>query len=207
MKRLGNLYDQICSIENLRLADEKARRRKLRSYGVQRHDKNRDENLLRLQEMLLTQTYKTSQYDVFTIYEPKERQIFRLPYFPDRITHHAIMNVLEPIWVSVFTNDTYSCIKNRGIHAAAKRVKYDLKTDPEGTIYCLKIDVRKFYPSIDHDILKQVIRRKIRINACFGYLTKLLIRPTVYLLGITYPNISPIYILLILIIGSKKSSK
>ena len=117
MKRLGNLYDQICSIENLRLADEKARRRKLRSYGVQRHDKNRDENLLRLQEMLLTQTYKTSQYDVFTIYEPKERQIFRLPYFPDRITHHAIMNVLEPIWVSVFTNDTYSCIKNRGIHA------------------------------------------------------------------------------------------
>lgn len=160
MKRLGNLYDQICSIENLRLADEKARRRKLRSYGVQRHDKNRDENLLRLQEMLLTQTYKTSQYDVFTIYEPKERQIFRLPYFPDRITHHAIMNVLEPIWVSVFTNDTYSCIKNRGIHAAAKRVKYDLKTDPEGTIYCLKIDVRKFYPSIDHDILKQVIRRK-----------------------------------------------
>jgi retron-type reverse transcriptase len=162
MKRLGNLYDQICSIENLRLADEKARRRKLRSYGVQRHDKNRDENLLRLQEMLLTQTYKTSQYDVFTIYEPKERQIFRLPYFPDRITHHAIMNVLEPIWVSVFTNDTYSCIKNRGIHAAAKRVKYDLKTDPEGTIYCLKIDVRKFYPSIDHDILKQVIRRKIK---------------------------------------------
>ena len=164
MKRLGNLYDQICSIENLRLADEKARRRKLRSYGVQRHDKNRDENLLRLQEMLLTQTYKTSQYDVFTIYEPKERQIFRLPYFPDRITHHAIMNVLEPIWVSVFTNDTYSCIKNRGIHAAAKRVKYDLKTDPEGTIYCLKIDVRKFYPSIDHDILKQVIRRKIKLS-------------------------------------------
>lgn len=162
MKRLGNLYDQICSIENLRLADEKARRRKLRSYGVQRHDKNRDDNLLRLQEMLLTQTYKTSQYDVFTIYEPKERQIFRLPYFPDRITHHAIMNILEPIWVSVFTNDTYSCIKNRGIHAAAKRVKYDLKTDLEGTIYCLKIDVRKFYPSIDHDILKQVIRRKIK---------------------------------------------
>ena len=59
MKRLGNLYDQICSIDNLRLADEKARKRKLRSYGVQRHDKNRDDNLLRLQEMLLTQTYKT----------------------------------------------------------------------------------------------------------------------------------------------------
>ena len=51
------------------------------------------------------------------IYEPKERIIFRLPYYPDRITHHAIMNIMESIWVKIFTRDTYSCIKNRGIHA------------------------------------------------------------------------------------------
>ena len=162
MKRIGGLYEQICSLDNLRLADEKARKHKAHSYGVQQHDKNRDANILRLREMLLSQTYKTSEYDVFKIYEPKERLIFRLPYFPDRITHHAIMNILEPIWVSVFTSDTYSCIKNRGIHAAAKRLKRELKLDPEGTKYCLKIDVRKFYPSIDHDILKQVVRRKIK---------------------------------------------
>jgi len=162
MKRIGDLYEKVISLDNLRLADEKARKGKLRSYGVQLHDKNREANLLSLHESLKNQTFKTSKYHIFTIFEPKEREIYQLPYFPDRITHHAIMNILEPIWVSVFTSDTYSCIKNRGIHAAAKRLKRQLKLDPEGTRYCLKIDVRKFYPSIDHDILKQIIRRKIK---------------------------------------------
>lgn len=162
MKRIGNLYDQICTLENLELADEKARRGKLRSHGVKRHDKNRTENIKNLREALLNGTFRTSKYDVFTIYEPKEREIYRLPYFPDRIVHHAVMNVLEPIWTSIFTADTYSCIKNRGIHAAAKKVLKALREDPETTTYCLKIDVRKFYPSIDHDVLKGIIRRKLK---------------------------------------------
>jgi retron-type reverse transcriptase len=162
MKRIGNLYDKIISIENLQLADEKARKGKLKSYGVVRHDKNREQNILRLHEMLKNGTFKTSEYDIFTIYEPKERKIYRLPYFPDRIVHHAIMNILEPVWVSVFTTDTYSCIKNRGIHAAAKKLKKALKDNPNDTRYCLKIDIRKFYPSIDHNILKHIIRQKIK---------------------------------------------
>jgi retron-type reverse transcriptase len=162
MKRIGNLYEKVISLDNLRLADEKARKGKLHSYGVQLHDKNREANLLALHESLKNQTFKTSKYHIFTIFEPKEREIFRLPYYPDRITHHAIMNILEPIWVSLFNKNTYSCIKNRGIHAAAKDVKFALKNDSDGTRYCLKIDVRKFYPSIDHEILKQVIRRRIK---------------------------------------------
>lgn len=162
MKRIGNLYEKICSIENLQLADEKARKGKLRTYGVIEHDKNREANLLKLRETLLNGTFHTSKYDVFTIYEPKEREIYRLPYFPDRILHHAIMNVLEPIWVSTFTADTYSCIKNRGIHAAAKKVKQALREDPEGTTFCLKLDIRKFYPSINHDVLKSILRRKLK---------------------------------------------
>ena len=162
MKRLGGLYEQVCSLENLRLADEKARRGKLRTYGVVRHDKNREQHLLELREQLLSGAFRTSEYDVFTIYEPKEREIYRLPYFPDRVVHHAIMNVLEPVWVSVFTADTYSCIKGRGIHAAAKHVQKALRDNPEATKYCLKIDVRKFYPSIDHATLKQIIRRRIK---------------------------------------------
>ncbi len=162
MKRLNNLFEKVISIDNLRLADERARKGKLRSYGVQHHDKNRDANILALHEQLKNGTFKTSEYHVFTIYEPKERLIFRLPYFPDRILHHAIMNVLEPIWVSVFTKDTYSCIKNRGIHACAKSVQRVLRQDKDGTRYCLKIDIRKFYPSIDHEVLKSIVRRKIK---------------------------------------------
>lgn len=161
MKRIGNLYERIISLENLRLADEKARRGKVNTYGVRLHDQNREENILKLNESLKNKTFKTSEYETFTIYEPKERLIFRLPYYPDRIMHHAIMNVLEPIWVSVFTADTFSCIKKRGINGAMRSVKKALQ-DVENTQYCLKIDVRKFYPSIDHDVLKQIIRRKIK---------------------------------------------
>lgn len=161
MKRIGNLYEKIISLDNLRLADEKARRGKLRSYGVLLHDKNREANILALHETLKNRTFKNSEYSTFTIYEPKERIIFRLPYYPDRIPHHAIMNILEPIWVSVFTKDTYSCIKGRGIHGAMRNVKRAIK-DRENARYCLKIDIRKFYPSIDHDVLKAIIRRKIK---------------------------------------------
>lgn len=174
MKRIGNLFDRVISIENLQLADQKARKGKLRSYGVQMHDKNRDANIIALHESLKNGTFKTSKYHIFTIYEPKERQIYRLPYYPDRILHHAIMNVLEPIWVSIFNKNTYSCIKNRGIHKCAKDVKQALKQDPDGTRYCLKIDIKKFYPSIHHDVLKGIVKRKIKDSRLLALLDEII---------------------------------
>ena len=161
MKRINNIYEQIISLENLRRADEKARRGKLSTYGVRTHDLNREANLLALHEALLTKRFRTSPYEVFVVREPKERLIYRLPYYPDRIVHHAIMNVLEPLWLKVFPYNTYSCIKGRGIHGAMKRVKEILR-DRENSRYCLKIDIKKFYPSIDHNVAKRIIRRKIK---------------------------------------------
>jgi retron-type reverse transcriptase len=161
MKRLNNLFTQIISMENLQAADIKARKGKAARYGVFAHDKNKMSNIQQLHEMLKNKTYKTSAYTTFKIYEPKEREIFRLPYFPDRITHHAVMNILEPIFVSSFTNDTYSCIKGKGIHAAARAVKKAL-CDIPGTKYCLKMDIKKFYPTIDHRVLKLLLCRKIK---------------------------------------------
>ena len=79
MKRIGNLYEKIIAVENLDLADKKARRGKLRSYGVRRHDKNREANILALHEALKNKTFKTSPYETFTIHDPKEREIYRLP--------------------------------------------------------------------------------------------------------------------------------
>ena len=164
MKRIGNLYSRICSIENLELADQIARKGKQNSYGIRLHDKNRKANIENLHRSLLDKTFKTSDYSLFNLKTDngKVREIARLPYFPDRIVHHAVMNVLEPIWVSVFTQDTYSCIKGRGIHRAVRKLKTVLKSDLKGTKYCLKMDVRKFYPSVDHAILKQIIRKKIK---------------------------------------------
>lgn len=163
MNRIGNLYQKIISIDNLKLADLKARKGKLKQIGVKVHDRKRDSNILMLHEALKDRVYKTSKYHIFTITDPKEREIYRLPYYPDRICHHAVMNVLEPIFVSVFTADTYSCIKGRGIHKAFYKLKYALK-DKINTKYCLQLDIKKFYPSINHNILKALLRKKFKDN-------------------------------------------
>lgn len=161
MKRVGNIYGKICSLENLYLADKKARKGKGDQYGVQVHAKNWQANLLSLHHRMLTRTYRTSAYSTFKIYEPKEREVFRLPYYPDRIAHHAVMNHLEDIFTRCFTADTYSCIKGKGIHGAVKAVRNALR-DELGTRYCLKMDIRKFYPSVSHRILKGLLRRKFK---------------------------------------------
>lgn len=161
MKRLGNLYSKIVSIENLTAADQKAQKGKSNQYGVKLHNSKREENILKLHSILKDNAYQTSKYDVFKVYEPKEREVYRLPYYPDRIVHHAIMNVLEPIFVSTFTADTYSCIKGRGIHLLMNKLKTSLK-DVDNTTYCLKLDIKKYYPSINHDVLKQLLRRKFK---------------------------------------------
>lgn len=156
MKRIGKLFNDIVNFDNLVIADKKARAGKTKKYGVIRFDKNSHDNLVKLQKALLEDTYRTSRYHVFTIVADrgnKEREIFRLPYYPDRIVHHAIMNVIEPYLVKRFTADVFNCIKKRGIHYGVKRIKRDLKADKEGTKYCLKIDIKKFYPSVNQDIL------------------------------------------------------
>lgn len=127
MKRYNNLFDKIVSLDNLYLADKKARRNKSNRKDIKEFDQNKEESLKKLQQDLINGTYKTSEYNTFIIREPKERLIFRLPYYPDRIVHHAVMNIMEPIWVSIFIKDTYSCIKHRGIHEALHNVKEALK--------------------------------------------------------------------------------
>lgn len=163
MKRYNNLFTTICSLDNLHAADAIAQKGKSKQPGVILHKANVDRNIERLHKALVNKTYRTSPYKTFKIYEPKERIIFSLPYYPDRIVHHAIMQVIEPILVSTFTADTYSCIKGRGVHAAVDKLKHALKDVP-GTRYCLKLDIRQFYPSVDHTILKTLLRRKFKDN-------------------------------------------
>ena len=161
MKRIGNLYSKIIDIDNLIKADKIAQKGKRKSYGVIVHNKNKEQNLMSLHQLLKLNQFKTSKYEVFKVFEPKERLVYRLPYYPDRIVHHAIMRILEPIFVSTFTRDTYSCIKNRGIHAAISAIKEAMRNE-NTTRYCLKLDIVKFYPSIDHDILKSLLRKKFK---------------------------------------------
>lgn len=160
MKRFGNLYSRICSLDNLYLAYSKARKGKGNTYGVIQFEKELDDNINALHKELSEGKYVTSEYQTFIIHDPKEREIYRLP-FRDRVVHHAIMNILEDIWTPIFISHTYSCIKGRGIHGVMNHLKKDLK-DIQNTKYCLKMDIRKYYPSIDHLILKNIVRKKIK---------------------------------------------
>lgn len=102
MKRYNGLHDKLCTIENIEVADDNARKNKNKKYGINKHDKNRQYENEDLVDKLFNLKYKTSKYSLYKIYEPKERIIYRLPYYPDRIAHHAIMNVIKDIWTKKF---------------------------------------------------------------------------------------------------------
>ncbi len=158
MKRHGNLYGHIAEPENIRLAWHQARKGKSRKKDVQRFAEAPEENLARIADLLATKSFLPSPYRTMMIYEPKPRMIYILPFSPDRIVHHAIMQVVEPIWTGLFISDSYACIRGRGLHAGSRRTMEYVRRNR----YCLKMDVRKFYPSVDHDILFSIIARKIK---------------------------------------------
>lgn len=162
VKRYGYLYEKVYDLDNLRLAHKNARKGKTNYRDVKMVDSDVDFYLLEIQKTLIGKTYKTSEYDVFTkVDKGKEREIYRLPYYPDRIVQWAIMQILEPIWMAQFTRNTFSSIPGRGIHDGLRKLD-GYMADRKRTQYCLKIDVQKFYPSINHVILKRVVARKIK---------------------------------------------
>ena len=156
MKRYSNLYRKICSMENLQEAHRNARKGKGWYEEVKAVDENPEYYLGLLQSMLLNHTYKTSEYEVFYKTEGnKNRKIYKLPYFPDRICQWAILQVIEPCIINNLTADTYSAIPKRGIHKGLEKLKAAMWNDPENCEYCLKLDGRHYYQSINHEILKQ----------------------------------------------------
>lgn len=148
-------------MENLRVAHHNARRGKSNYREVKMVNAEEEKYLNQLQDMLKNKTYINSKYEIFERNcSGKMRVIYKLPYFPDRIIHHAILQVLEPVWMKVFIRDTYQSIRGRGVHDAKRRIEKVMKAYKP--IYCLKLDVHKFYPSVNNEILKQIIRRKIK---------------------------------------------
>ena len=114
MKTYKNLYPKIYDFDNLHLAYLKARRCKRYRHDVLRFSANLEENLINIQNHLIWKTYKPSPYKYFTIYEPKERLIAALP-FTDRVVHHALCNIIEPIFERSMIRDSYACRTGRGL--------------------------------------------------------------------------------------------
>lgn len=160
MKRYDHLYEKIYDIENLRKAHQHAKKGKGWYKEVIEIDKDPDKYLKQIQEMLINHTYHTSEYEVFTKKEgKKERTIYKLPYFPDRICQWAILQVIEPCILNNLTSDTYSAIPKRGIHNALHKLQDAMWNDPEECQYCLKLDARHYYQSVNHELLKQKYAR------------------------------------------------
>lgn len=160
MKRIGNLYEKICSKENLLKAHEKASQGKRWYEEVKEVNAHLDERIDEIQKSLTEKTFHTSPYEIFYKNEGrKERKIYKLPYCPDRIVQWAILLVIEEYIVRNLITDTFSAIPGRGIHYGLKRVQQALYSDREGCEYCLKLDVRHYYQCIDHEILKAKYRR------------------------------------------------
>lgn len=134
-------------MDNLFLAYKNAKKGKGWYKEVKEIEKNPWYYLGLLQEMMINHNYHTSKYETFMRKEGKKvREIYKLPFFPDRIAQWAILQVIEPQLLSYFTDDTYSAIPEKGIHAAFKKLRNAVDTVPEEMMYCCKIDCKKFIP-------------------------------------------------------------
>lgn len=185
MKRYGDLWPRITDLDNLRAAHARARQGKGWQRGVRAIDQDIEWRLLALQDHLESGEFTTGAYTERTLNERgKERIIHRLPYWPDRVVHHAVVQVCAPIWTAQMIRHTYASIPGRGIHDAASTVRRQLRTDPDGSAYCLRMDVRKFYPSIPHQHMSEILRQRIKDPRVLA-----LLDDVVYSIDITAPGI------------------
>lgn len=157
MKRFGDLYPNICTFDNLLQAFYKARKGKRKNSNVAAFEANLEYELLQLLQELKIETYHPGPYRTFYIQDPKKRMISAAP-FRDRVVHHALCNIIEPIFEPTFIFDTYANRKGKGTHTAIRRCQSFMRQYK----YVLKADIRKYFPSIDHAILKGLIARKIK---------------------------------------------
>lgn len=155
-KTYRNLWPQLVSFENLWLAYLAARRGKRARPAVAAYDLDAETRLLRLHERLEASTYQPGAYRTFVIREWKRRVVSAAP-FEDRIVHHALCRVIEPIWEARFIHDTYACRIAKGTLAALDRAQHFARSHR----YVLQIDIREFFPSIDHTILEATLRQHI----------------------------------------------
>lgn len=163
MKTYKNLYNNLSHRENLFLACLKTRKGKTRKYYVKKFEENFVDNIKNLHEELKNQTYKPASLKKFIIRDPKTRIIHK-SIFKDRIVHHAIINVLESIFEPIFIYDSYASRKNKGHHKALERFDYFkriISKNNTRTCYVLKADIKHYFQEVDHEILLNILKRKI----------------------------------------------
>lgn len=169
MKKIKNLYPQILAWENLLLAAELASKGKRNKKDVILFNKNLQNNLVQIQGELEDFKYVPGRYKEFYIYEKKKRKISAAP-FRDRVVHHALCNVMMPYFEKSFIDTSFANRKGKGTHKAVYLAQKYMRKNQ----YYIKCDVRKFFPSIDHAYLKDLIKRKIGCSSTFWLINQII---------------------------------
>lgn len=212
MKTYKNLFGKFTVFDNLFSAYKKARRGKVYQEYATEFNYTLSSNLLEIQNRLLEESYQFDEYKVFYVYDPKQRLI-KAPSFRDRVVHHSLCNIIEPIFDKKFIYDSYACRKEKGTHKAIKRLQKFLRklssetakprekaiiprslesslsqdkpmsrqgriqgriNQDNNKIYALQIDISKYFPSVNHQILFQIIQKKIADPKILNLIEKLL---------------------------------
>lgn len=174
MKRAGNLWDKITDLENIKLAHKLARKGKAFYKEVKMVDADIDHFAREVQKMLIEKTFTTAEYKVGKIFDGRKyRTIYKLPYYPDRIVQHALLNIVGPILVKGFIRDTFQSIQGRGTHDAMKRLKAVVRA-PDAPQFALKIDIQKYYPSINNALMKKALYRKVKCPGALWLLVNII---------------------------------
>mgnify|MGYP002515316374 CR=1 FL=1 len=173
MKRIGNLWSKVTSIENLEVAAKKACSSRKNMEEVLQFLENRDSNLRRLQNSLIYHTYETSEYRIFEKNENgKNRLVSDLPLYPDRIAHWAVALVVEPYIQRRLIPQTHASRKGHGTHTAIADVQKYIQNDAR-IRYALQVDVRKCFPSMPKTVAKEAVRRVIKDPDVLWFIDKI----------------------------------
>ncbi|MFC1735168.1 reverse transcriptase domain-containing protein [Candidatus Hydrogenedentota bacterium] len=169
MKTFRNLYPKLCGFEHLLDAYYKARKNKRCKPYTCRFDYNLERELLSLQDELLNKDYQPGGYHNFTVREPKKRVISAAP-FRDRVVHHALVDILTPIFEPRFIHDSYACRVGKGTHRAINRCQAFMRKNK----YFIHLDVVKFFPSVDHLVLMDILSKHIRDDNVMWLVSRIL---------------------------------
>ncbi len=171
----SHIFEKIIGLENLFLAWREFRKGKSKKLDVQEFEFNLEDNLFQLHQELKVKTYQHYHYTAFNICDPKPRRIHKA-CVRDRVLHHAVFRVLYPLFDKGFIHDSYSCRLGKGTHRAVSRLEKfcrQLNQNNHKNIFALKCDIRKFFDSIDQDVLLELISRKVKDNGTLWLLEKI----------------------------------
>ena len=157
MRRIGGVWEQVVSFNNLLAATQKAARGKKQVLGVARFLERREHEVLKLGRELRSQTYRPGATTTFWIHDPKKRQITASP-FRDRVVHHALIDPLEPLLDRRMIDQSHACRRQKGQHVGLRYAQQQLRRHA----WFLKLDIRQFFPSLSHRVVMETLRRILK---------------------------------------------